>query len=115
MGAEIYFFPYGNLPIKETSFYYSLPTERRFVRLKERISHRSRSHQICVGETSFISLMSSNKSEWEKTPMKRLLSHWVFVVSSHDAFPNKNTWQPVERVAGGSQRGLDLCLRLERG
>lgn len=103
MRAEIYFFPCGNLPrMEEMSFYYSLPIER-FVRLRESIRHRSRSHQICVRETSFISLMSSNKSEWEKTPMKRLLSHWLFVVSSHDAFPNKNTWQPVERVAVGSQ------------
>lgn len=36
--------------------------------------------------------------------MKRLLSHWSVVVSSHDPLPNKNNQQPVEGVAGGSVR-----------
>lgn len=36
--------------------------------------------------------------------MKRLLSDWLVVVSSHEPRPpNKNSWQPVEAAARGSE------------
>lgn len=40
-----------------------------------------------------------------ETPIRRLLSHWLVVVSSHDPLPKRNTWQPMQGVARGSPRG----------
>lgn len=95
----------------------SLPNEKAYLTAKEVctmkiIRHRPRSHQLCLGKASFISLMSLASLGKEEILRKRSLSHWLATVSGHDPSAKQ---EPL--AAGGIEMGhsgdQDLCGRLQ--